>query len=138
MSNLDYDRIEKIINNFANKSLRTVLLAYADLNDFRAYKQENFDNFNFLAIVGLKDPLRPEIPQAVKQFAQSRIRIIMVTGDNLGNSMNSTYLFLETAISIAKDAKLLPKSYEKSDSNFHAIEGHYLEQCVGGLEKIPG
>ncbi len=66
MSNLDYDRIEKIINNFANKSLRTVLLAYADLNDFRDYKQENFDNFNFLAIVGLKDPLRPEIPQAVK------------------------------------------------------------------------
>lgn len=53
-----------------------------------------------LGVVGLKDPLKPEIMDAVRQLKQSGITVRMTTGDNLA-----------TAVSVAKEAEILPKNY---------------------------
>jgi P-type Ca2+ transporter type 2C len=50
----------------------------------------------FVGIFGLQDPLRPGIPQAVKQCQISGINVRMVTGDNI-----------DTAISISRDAGII-------------------------------
>jgi P-type E1-E2 ATPase len=49
-----------------------------------------------VGIFGLQDPLRPGIPQAVKQCQISGINVRMVTGDNI-----------DTAISISRDAGII-------------------------------
>jgi Ca2+-transporting ATPase len=37
--------------------------------------------FVFLGLVGLADPLRPSVPEAVRECRSARIRIVMITGD---------------------------------------------------------
>ncbi len=49
--------------------------------------------FRFLGLVGLADPLRPEVPAAVQACAGGGIRVVMITGDHPA-----------TALTIAKQA----------------------------------
>ena len=42
--------------------------------------QHEFE-FNFLGIIGLEDPIRPEVPQAIKECHNAGIKVIMITGD---------------------------------------------------------
>jgi len=43
-------------------------------------EQHDFD-FTFLGLVGLADPIRPAVPQAVQECRAAGIRVIMITGD---------------------------------------------------------
>lgn len=38
--------------------------------------------FEWLGSTGLKDPLRPEVPESVKQCHEAGIRVVMITGDH--------------------------------------------------------
>jgi P-type Ca2+ transporter type 2C len=42
--------------------------------------QEHFD-FEFLGLVGLEDPMRPAVPQAIRECYRAGIRVVMITGD---------------------------------------------------------
>lgn len=70
-----------------NCGLRTVCLAYRDMDiDIEQVwdEQEKVEvDLTLLAIVGIKDPLRPEVPDAVRQCKEAGIVVRMVTGDNL-------------------------------------------------------
>lgn len=56
-----------------------------------------------IAIAGIKDPLRKEIPEAIKKCKAAGISVRMVTGDNIN-----------TAVAIAKDAGILSESVKTS------------------------
>jgi Ca2+-transporting ATPase len=56
--------------------------------------QHDFD-FRFLGLVGLEDPVRPEVPQAIAECREAGIRVVMMTGDHSA-----------TAISVARQAGL--------------------------------
>jgi len=68
-------------DKMAQAGLRVLAVAEAgfagpDLPD----SQSAFD-FRFLGLVGLADPLRPSVPDAVAQCRSAGIRVIMITGD---------------------------------------------------------
>jgi Ca2+-transporting ATPase len=54
--------------------------------------QHDFD-FRFVGLLGLEDPLRPEVPEAVAACVAGGIRVVMITGDHPA-----------TAIAIARQA----------------------------------
>jgi Ca2+-transporting ATPase len=56
--------------------------------------QHDFD-FTFLGLVGLADPLRPGVPDAVRQCRSAGIKVVMITGD-----------YPTTATTIARNAGL--------------------------------
>ncbi|MRD46879.1 HAD-IC family P-type ATPase [Caenimonas koreensis DSM 17982] len=56
--------------------------------------QHDFD-FQFLGLVGLEDPVRPDVPAAIAECKTAGIRVVMMTGDHPA-----------TAISIARQAGL--------------------------------
>ena len=43
--------------------------------------QHDFD-FEFLGLLGLADPMRPEVPAAIRQCHRAGIRVVMITGDH--------------------------------------------------------
>lgn len=47
-----------------------------------------YGNLTFLALIGLKDPPREEIPAAIKECVNAGIRVIMVTGDQANTAKN--------------------------------------------------
>lgn len=49
-------------------------------------QQHGLFEFEFLGLVGLADPIRPGVPQAVAQCRSAGVRIMMVTGDYPGTA----------------------------------------------------
>ncbi|EGG16179.1 P-type ATPase [Cavenderia fasciculata] len=83
--------IAKEIEVYASNGLRTLILAYKDVKgDAAKFKEEDLykDGFTFLALVGIKDPVRPEVPAAVLKCQHAGIKIKMLTGDNLLTAKN--------------------------------------------------
>jgi len=77
--------VAKIINNqneiFAKEALRVLGIAYKSLN--KGYKQEEIEtDFTFLGLVGIIDPAREEVKDAIKEARMAGIRTIMITGDH--------------------------------------------------------
>ncbi|EGZ24296.1 hypothetical protein PHYSODRAFT_541858 [Phytophthora sojae] len=78
----------EVIEKYASQAYRTLCLAYRDL-DVPAEETVNWSdedvekNLTCVAIVGIEDPVRPEVPGAIQQCNRAGITVRMVTGDNI-------------------------------------------------------
>ncbi|GFX30499.1 plasma membrane calcium-transporting ATPase 3 [Trichonephila clavipes] len=98
----DADRLVKsVIEPMACNGLRTIGIAYKDfimgdeahINQERCDGEPNWDdelnivtNLTAICIVGIEDPVRPEVPEAIKQCQRAGITVRMVTGDNINTA----------------------------------------------------
>lgn len=73
-------------------------------------------------MVGIKDPLRDGIFDAVQLCHEGGVTVRMVTGDNK-----------QTAIAIAKEAGILDPNWEPSENDCTVMEGKEFREFVGGL-----
>lgn len=68
-------------HELAHQGFRVLAVAEALFeNETLPDSQHEFE-FNFLGIIGLEDPIRPEVPQAIKECHNAGIKVIMITGD---------------------------------------------------------
>ncbi|KAL0653504.1 hypothetical protein Bca4012_096195 [Brassica carinata] len=75
------------INEFANEALRTLCLAYMDIeNGFSADEGIPASGFTCIGIVGIKDPVRPGVRESVELCRRAGIMVRMVTGDNINTA----------------------------------------------------
>ena len=111
--NQDYiDQLTGAQESFANGTLRTLLLTYKEVKSVPEEWEEVEDGLTVLAMVGIKDPLRDGIAEAVAQCGEGGVRVRMVTGDNK-----------ITAIAIAKEAGILPEDWEPTEGDCTVMEG---------------
>lgn len=74
----------KVIDEMAENGLRTMIVAYKEVNSDVARERNIMESeLVVLAVVGIKDPLRNESKAAVEQCKRSGITVRMVTGDNI-------------------------------------------------------
>jgi Ca2+-transporting ATPase len=93
---------------YAKEALRVLGVAYKPLNN--DYSQDEAEtDYTFLGLVGIIDPARDEVKNAVQEARMAGIRTIMITGDHK-----------VTAIAIAKQIGLT--------DNDNAITGEELEE----------
>ncbi len=73
--------------HMASEALRVLAVAYEtiDPNDVESFK-DALDHGRaaliFVGLVGMMDPARPEVPEAVRLCKQAGIRVVMATGDH--------------------------------------------------------
>ncbi|XP_005810691.1 plasma membrane calcium-transporting ATPase 1-like isoform X2 [Xiphophorus maculatus] len=85
------EMVKKVIEPMACDGLRTICVAY---RDFPAEAGEpTWDNENdilneltCIAVVGIEDPVRPEVPAAISKCQRAGITVRMVTGDNINTA----------------------------------------------------
>uniref|UniRef100_A0A671S559 Calcium-transporting ATPase n=1 Tax=Sinocyclocheilus anshuiensis TaxID=1608454 RepID=A0A671S559_9TELE len=85
------DMVKRVIEPMASEGLRTICLAY---RDFPASEGEpDWDNesdiltrLTCVCVVGIEDPVRPEVPDAIRKCQRAGITVRMVTGDNLNTA----------------------------------------------------
>ncbi|XP_011605873.1 plasma membrane calcium-transporting ATPase 1-like [Takifugu rubripes] len=85
------DLVKKVVEPMASEGLRTICLAY---RDFPASEGEpDWDNeghilsgLTCIAVVGIEDPVRPEVPEAIRKCQRAGITVRMVTGDNINTA----------------------------------------------------
>ncbi len=79
----DKEKILKMNNSFAEKALRVLALAYRELTDSKKYSIDNVEKkLVFVGLVGMIDPPRDEVKQAVEQCQEAGIKVMIITGDH--------------------------------------------------------
>ncbi|KAI2478857.1 Calcium-transporting ATPase [Pyrenophora tritici-repentis] len=82
------------INEYANKSLRTIGFVYRDFPQWPPADAELTEggsvdfasllkDLTFFGVVGIQDPVRPGVPEAVRKAQKAGVTVRMVTGDNV-------------------------------------------------------
>ncbi|MBZ9700812.1 MULTISPECIES: cation-translocating P-type ATPase [unclassified Mesorhizobium] len=75
------DSVKDVVDAMAMEGLRVLGVAVSShAGDQLPDKQTGFD-FEFIGLVGLADPLRSGVPDAVSNCRSAGIRVIMITGD---------------------------------------------------------
>jgi Ca2+ transporting ATPase len=81
---------ENVIRSFASDGLRTLCMAYGHVPpsvDLASASADDLEtNLTLLAIVGIEDPVRPEVPDAIEKCRRAGIVVRMVTGDNIATA----------------------------------------------------
>ena len=118
--NLENLKIQSDNRQMAQKALRVIAVAYKDLDTLpsKIDSQNIENNLTFVGLIGMIDPPRDGVKEAVQVCKNSGIKTVMITGDHL-----------ETAKAIAKDLGIL----EQKDM---AITGQELDKMTQNqLEK---
>ncbi len=122
----------QVIENYAKCALRTICFAYKDLQPNEGgptHEDVEEDGIirtiekggtTCICIFGIKDIIRPEVPDAVKTCQRAGIRVRMVTGDNK-----------ITAMAIAKECGIIQGDMEFQ--NDCVLEGPEFYERMGGL-----
>jgi Ca2+-transporting ATPase len=69
------------VQDMASKGLRVLGVAKSIIKESALPKIQHDFNFEFIGLIGLQDPIRPEVPAAVAECQKAGIRVIMITGD---------------------------------------------------------
>jgi P-type Ca2+ transporter type 2C len=88
-------KYEKAVTEMASAGLRVLGVTKAAINSESLPETQHDFNFEFIGLIGLSDPIRKNIPEAIAECYKAGIRVIMITGD-----------YPVTAISIAKEIGL--------------------------------
>ena len=108
----DIKKIEEANSNMAFKALRVLAASYKELDAVpeKAESNDLENNMVFVGLVGMIDPPRPEVKDAVKLCRRAGIRPVMITGDHK-----------DTAVAIAKEIGII-------DDASKAITGQELDK----------
>jgi Ca2+-transporting ATPase len=81
--------VDKLLSEYQNHAMRTLGLAYQELADGdKTFSNGKIlaDKLTFLGIVAISDPVRSDVPAAIKEVLDAGIKIKIVTGDTLGTA----------------------------------------------------
>lgn len=117
---IDFKERRELLNKverLAGQGLRTVAVAIKDLSKNSDDIHDDMVNeLTLVGIVGMKDPLRHDVKEAIEKAGRAGVRVIMATGDHKG-----------TALSIAREVGLVKK--ESSSKDFPSVlTGEQLEK----------
>ncbi|TFH19248.1 cation-translocating P-type ATPase [Candidatus Bathyarchaeota archaeon] len=112
LSDEQFWKIQKQIKEMGEKAMRVLAFAYKDNGDMVDFSQEAVEtDLVFIGLMGMIDPPRDEVPQAIRLCKKAGIRPVMITGDHK-----------TTAIAIAREVGII----DGDDSS--AITGSELDE----------
>eukprot|EP01135_Chromosphaera_perkinsii_P008749 Nk52_evm82s1444 gene=Nk52_evmTU82s1444 len=120
------DEIDGIIHSMATDSLRTICIAYSDIEQKASWEHPPNDELTLIGIVGIEDPVRPEVPEAVRVCQKAGITVRMVTGDNKVTAKN-----IASTCGIYSKGGLILEGPE-----FRKLEGKKLSDAVRNLQVL--
>ncbi|XP_074499536.1 plasma membrane calcium-transporting ATPase 2 isoform X10 [Sebastes fasciatus] len=84
------EMVKKVIEPMACDGLRTICVAYRDFSSDPepSWDEENniLNDLTAICVVGIEDPVRPEVPDAILKCQRAGITVRMVTGDNINTA----------------------------------------------------
>jgi P-type Ca2+ transporter type 2C len=74
-------RMSLAVQELASRGLRVIGVAKAKINEKDLPEIQHDFTFGFIGLIGLSDPVRENVSQAVSECHNAGIRVIMITGD---------------------------------------------------------
>ncbi|CAH0017820.1 unnamed protein product [Clonostachys rhizophaga] len=132
---LQHDLIRETINKYAEKSLRTIAIVFKDfgqwppvearVDDGHVEIDSVMNNLTFLGVVGIQDPVRPGVPEAVRKAQHAGVTVRMVTGDNV-----------ITAQAIAKECGIYTGGIVMEGPVFRKLSEEAMHETLPKLEVL--
>ena len=121
------DKHHKVTEAMALQALRNLAFAYKELPDnVGQFEEEMEQEFVFVGIMGMIDPPRPEVKDAIGICKTAGIRVVMITGDHK-----------LTATAVAKELNLIDEKERDSQVlTGQELEAMSDEQLAKIVEKI--
>ena len=88
-SDITQEQVDEQLTAYQDKAMRTLGFAYQIVGDKDIVIQNGIleaNNLTFLGIAAISDPVRLDVPDAVKECVNAGIAIKIVTGDTLGTA----------------------------------------------------
>ncbi len=100
VTDLNFDVLNEKINELATKAMRVLAFGYSSKE-----MEENtiHEDVVLIGLVAIRDDVRPEAREAIREVRNAGIQVVMITGDRL-----------ETAVAIAEDAGLIQLETDKA------------------------
>lgn len=86
MSAAETKELEERIQEMARDGLRILGVAKAHFKGAQFPGEQHDFDFEFIGLIGLADPVREGVPEAIRECYDAGIRIIMITGDYPGTA----------------------------------------------------
>lgn len=83
------DTYETLLADYQNRAYRTLGFAYADIKDDADVIKDgklNCPSLKFVGVAAISDPIRAEVPDAIKDCVNAGIQVKIVTGDTVGTA----------------------------------------------------
>lgn len=117
------EKLLSIIKSMTEKSMRCIALAMADGN---IVGNTLPDDMTFLGIIGVVDPVRKEVPEAVRVAHEAGIQVIEITGD-----------CHETAVAVATEAGIYKEGdLALTNAQFEAMSDEEVKKIIPILRVI--
>lgn len=121
---IDMAVLNKKIDELASKAMRVLAFGYSE-----SKMTENTinDDIVIIGLAGIRDDVRPEAKEAIKEVQGAGIQVVMITGDRL-----------ETAVAIAKDAGLLQGDTDKalSSAQLNEMTDEQVKEIMSDIRVI--
>lgn len=118
-------QINDKIHDMTTKAMRCIAFAYSKEP---LVENQIAEDLVFLGVIGVQDPVRVEVPDAVKAAQEAGITIVEITGD-----------CIETAIAVAKEAGIFNADngdLALTDSEFVAMTDEEVKAAIPRLRVI--
>ena len=118
-SQQEKDNALKANTQMANNALRVLALATKTFDKMPVAEELEFD-MNFMGLVGMIDPARPEVKDAIQIATKAGIKTVMITGDHI-----------VTASAIARELGILKEGDRAITSQeLDLLSDEYLEEHI--------
>jgi sodium/potassium-transporting ATPase subunit alpha len=124
LSEENKEALTRAYHSMMDGGLRVIVFAFARKGGITPQAKPLADlsvesNLTFVGLMGLEDPPRPEVPEAIKKCREAGIKVVMITGD-----ASRTAAAIAKQIGLAGDNPALIEGHEmdiKTDSSIREI-----------------
>ncbi len=122
LNNQDTEKYLNIVESFAEKGYRVIAVADSTPTSGTLPDSQIEFEFKFKGLIGLEDPIRPEVPIAIKECQDAGVKVIMITGD-----------FPATAKSIAQQIGMKREGKLMTGSELNKLNDDELKHIISGI-----
>lgn len=123
VDNNDNDKLSNAITAMTSNAMRCIAVAMADGD---LVENEIPNDMTFLGIIGVVDPVRDEVPSAVKTAHKAGIQVIEITGD-----------CIETAVAVATECGIYKNGdLALTNDEFEAMSDDEVKSIIPRLRVI--
>lgn len=121
---MDNAILNRKIDELAAKAMRVLAFGYSEKD---MVENSINDDIVIIGLVGIRDDVRPEAKEAIREVQGAGIQVVMITGDRL-----------ETAVAIAKDAGLLKGGSDRalSSAQLNEMSDEEVKEIIPNIRVI--
>ena len=121
---MDNAILNRMIDELAAKAMRVLAFGYSEKD---MVENSINDDIVIIGLVGIRDDVRPEAKEAIREVQGAGIQVVMITGDRL-----------ETAVAIAKDAGLLKGGSDRalSSAQLNEMSDEEVKKIIPNIRVI--